>query len=1266
MLFAWRAAAAVTVTGEVISLISEDAVLMFSRTNGAITAFAERGTGKSICRSTDAGLWAAQLADGALAAARFGAGNPEYRFSFAVRGATAVDLIYECPALKVVVRVAPAPGGFEFGATVTPAAQVLRSIDLPAGLLFDPQSVERVVAPALPDDSAGLALNRHFFADQSDEYPAGWSSSSVGPGAFTALYGRGIATADEKSPPVKLSVTEEGGRWLPPDLARMIGATALPVVRAQPPELCDITLVASPNGAYFSGSRLGGGGGALWRIGDGVRDERQQAVAQELVPAVVGKLIAAAPRGRERVALLDLHNGPQTGGWNSITVAQWRTLLQGVVADSDRLCRFVSLPTIAALNAELAADAALCIVNPYGEQFPARSREELSAAMTALKSFVHGGGHWIETGGYPFYQVLRPEKYLRYEAAYPPAYADFFHLQTTVGQAALYRAQPRPRGDPWQAAVQRGSIFVPGRVFCGGSESGGYIGRSFTTWVEPGEEWSAPPVRLTAGSALEPSVAAYCTANAITTPLEKKIRPETLAILKQAPLLYLAGPCAAKRAALDSLPVPALIHFADYLHGGFDKQYPDHLPPHSEFGTMAEFQELVAALRAKGHLFSPYTNPTWWCDDPKGPTFEREGSAPLLIKEDGKHRFEDYHGKSGWSVTLWHPAVQAANRRVRQQFTEDIPVDILFQDQCGARGFLYDFNPAAPTPYAYSEGMISMNDEDSRHVPLGTEHGWDRVAEFQTMLCGLTWGIVPTRGGPAWRRCLKTKLSPQTWTIYPLAQALSHDKCVFGHHDLGQFVTDNRSLVWTLALGYHLSWRGNADFMNHAASREWYAWLCRLQRTVAARYTGEPLKSFRHDRAPMLARAIDHTDFADDGVITAVYGDLAIAANLGPVERVVEGRTLAPYGFYAAAPGMTAGVLAGESGRGECAFAAEHREGRSDIWIFAGAGETLRVPVPYEGRVRLTTNGVAAGEAEAVRGAITLRIPEDAPRPPRLEPPAEIRRSAPCNWPGERPLIGVIDLGAAVQPLWTRAGAAEWIEAVRGSSLGTLHGLEVRSIASWTELQQALNEGSRRWLAIVNPYGERLPSEKEGGWRATQDALRKYVENGGAWWETGGYPFHSEVFNDGSGWKSAPIGPQGAERMGMQVASDAIEARPVALSVTRAGEHWMGKPAAERLNRRYARVNRALLLPGGVAVTPLLASESGVYAGGYRLGGWGHLWRIGGMHPEPALAASVMIAATLHQYTNPPEPVRFTAAPRLRHFAVSFNRGCAAGLKVGS
>ena len=140
-----------------------------------------------------------------------------------------------------------------------------------------------------------------------------------------------------------------------------------------------------------------------------------------------------------------------------------------------------------------------------------------------------------------------------------------------------------------------------------------------------------------------------------------------------------------------------------------------------------------------------------------------------LSLHDALPIYERYSDATGWTITLWHPAVQAANRLTVRQFTRDFPVDILFQDQCGARAWHYDTNPASPSPLAYSEGMLAMNHEDSRLIPLGTENGWDRVADFQTLLSGLSWGIVPTDHRPEWVRLFKASYPPHTWEIFPLA-----------------------------------------------------------------------------------------------------------------------------------------------------------------------------------------------------------------------------------------------------------------------------------------------------------------------------------------------------------------------------------------------------------------------------------------------------------------------------------------------------------------
>ena len=98
-------------------------------------------------------------------------------------------------------------------------------------------------------------------------------------------------------------------------------------------------------------------------------------------------------------------------------------------------------------------------------------------------------------------------------------------------------------------------------------------------------------------------------------------------------------------------------------------------------------------------------------------------------------------------------------------------------------------------------------------------------------------------------------MSPETWTIFPLAQAIAHDKTVLLHHDLGQFITNDQVLSWSLGLGYSLSYRLAAAALAQDVPREWLAWLDRLQKSVCARYIGEPLADFSHDRAPSISEA---------------------------------------------------------------------------------------------------------------------------------------------------------------------------------------------------------------------------------------------------------------------------------------------------------------------------------------------------------------------------------------------------------------------------
>jgi len=570
-----------------------------------------------------------------------------------------------------------------------------------------------------------------------------------------------------------------------------------------------------------------------------------------------------------------------------------------------------------------------------------------------------------------FFKRQPSNKFLKYESPYPPVFADFLHLDSSAGTASLYRIQPRT-WKPWAGEEDPKAIFVPGRLALGGDEQGGWCERAFGTWVPAGRTWIAPTVRLALGGSAEHDLLAYCQANAITRTLQQKLPPQLLGTFCRAVLVKYNGSAREKIASLDKLPVPTLIHYADYLQGGFDKQYPDHLPPGPGFGTPEELRALHDRAHQLGHLLMPYTNPTWWCDHPRGPTFERAGEAPLLRTLDDKPSFERYARNDGWTTCLWHPAVRAANRRTLQQFTDDYPTDIFFQDQCGARTWKYDLNAASPTPYAYAEGMLSMVDEDCAAKPLSTEDGWDRVVNAEVQLCGFTFALGPGKGAPQ-RPEMKMVYHPSTWQLYPLAQRIAHDKAAMLHHDLGKFVTDRPTLAWTLGLGFAMSYAIRAKALDEPAPREWLKWLDRIQKSVCARYVGQPVATFAHEQGGDVP--------SDDGVIRASYGPVQLAVNLGPTARREAGRELPGYGFCATAPGMVAANLKrladidfGDEG---VCFVAEGDAKRAEVWFLARAGEEVAAELPGDisGNVVVTFDGQPPQRMITANRAIMLRLP---------------------------------------------------------------------------------------------------------------------------------------------------------------------------------------------------------------------------------------------------------------------------------------------------
>ena len=856
------------------------------------------------------GLWRLQFADGSYLSAADVATNGVRGACTTTRDGAATRRVWRTDRADVTVTETPVDAGaVDLRAEVTPHGADAKMLELPANRRFRPESVQGFVYPGRGNSGIGMAFNEKFFLPSPENRPTAWHVGAYTYGkGYRHLYGASLKMQPLGLPPTNLVTTAEGAKWLGAGADEFFSRHRRAVLRPPAQGQSDIVLIDSPTGPYLSGKHFGGAG-MLWRFGvaGGGHDRYAPPLEAIAIRRMLPQLAAKAP-GRTRVALVALRCGPKGGAFVPTPVSDWQKELSRAIP---RGCTFETLGDVAEMRRALESRDTLIIVNPYGEYFPCGREEDYIPCLDAVRDFVRAGGNWVEAGGYSFYRPLVAGGYFSIRTPYPPLFADFAHLTTADGRTvACYGVQPRGPHEPWRNPVP----FVPGETGAGGDAHGGWFFHAFACWAKDGQTAKTPAVRIRTSSDLETALADYARANTLARPISDKVKdPAKVDLFRRAPLFFIGGTAQEKIAALDVVPVPSLIHYSDYLKGGFDKEYPDHLPPHPAFGTGEELRAFHDLAHAKGHLVSPYTNPTWWCDHPRGPSFIAAGEAPLALGFDGKPYHEQYAKNDGWTITFWYPAVQAANRKTVREFTVDYPVDLLFQDQCGARTWRWDFNPASPSPIAYTEGILSMNEEDSGIVPLGTEDGWDHVANLQTAICGCTWRIVPVPR-PPWRDLFKDVYPAESWCIEPVATRLFHDKAFFYMHDLGSFVTNERTLAWMFAIGYQLSWRTSArNYVADKAAQAWYEWLQLLQDKVVSRIALQPVVAFAHDRAPLLALPGDPSRESDDGVVTARYGDVSVAVNLGDVPRTVAGKRLAAYGWWITAPGLEAAMLEGKT-----------------------------------------------------------------------------------------------------------------------------------------------------------------------------------------------------------------------------------------------------------------------------------------------------------------------------------------------------------------
>lgn len=410
------------------------------------------------------------------------------------------------------------------------------------------------------------------------------------------------------------------------------------------------------------------------------------------------------------------------------------------------------------------------------------------------------------------------------------------------------------------------------------------------------------------------------------------------------------------------LPSPALLFVVGWSRRGFDESNPDIFPVDPRLGTDAEWKLAFGQAQAAGHLVMPYVNHTFW-DDESETVQSLNPKDFAAYMENGEPLFERYGDASnphaGYATCPYAPATQERIARLFAELKEKMPVDLVWQDQIGAR-FRLDYNPHVPNPLWHAQGWL---EQTRRYQDLGlmTEFGYDRMIETHVGFQGnyilaeqQHWGDF----GP------KDWGGDDTWEFFPLASLMARDKVFFYNAPDNECIS-KRVLLWSLAMGQMLSYH----LLPHVYRTPWHFTADAFQRHVIAPGADEVLVDFT-----TVTSGVTLSRFAGHQVLANWSPDRTLAA---------QGHVLAPEGMLVTRDDghLTAGVFRGFKGQelsaGDHFLIIQNQPGRIIVRQPQGADTPLSLDLPSgvkQAKVTaLTIGGSPPVSARIQGGRITFQ-----------------------------------------------------------------------------------------------------------------------------------------------------------------------------------------------------------------------------------------------------------------------------------------------------
>lgn len=445
---------------------------------------------------------------------------------------------------------------------------------------------------------------------------------------------------------------------------------------------------------------------------------------------------------------------------------------------------------------------------------------------------------------------------------YPGVFADFIALKFSKGHLAIYSLYGSgPIREGWLGMMNDDDT----PPYLAGSA---YILRVFSAQTASGGSWQSPGVRIRVGEPFRDAVLALRVDNKMQnfTSVAQKAG-DLYARLVQAPLYRAVADGLNLRfsqyadSLLSKVPIPGILHPVCYQPGGHDESQPDYLPPDPAYGTTQDLINMFNSVKGLGFLVMPYSNPTWWDDQsytlthlPAGTTLNQIA----VIDASGNPVYEIYrhgsplHDHGGYVMSLAAPFVVQRVDRLMQDLTVTLPSDMLFEDQIGARAWLYDYNPSAATPLTYITNWMNHT-RIYKSKLLHTELAFDRLAETEVGFHGSV--LLPEKLGQT-----SDWWGDGNWHLYPLATMLARDKTLFYQHDLAPetFTTNKRTLTWNMAMGYNLSYDLVQTSFGGGLSSDWIKLVGVFQKYALAAYAGERVTGY-FDLAPSVTQTVFET-----------------------------------------------------------------------------------------------------------------------------------------------------------------------------------------------------------------------------------------------------------------------------------------------------------------------------------------------------------------------------------------------------------------------